>query len=139
MGTIAMTEAPLMGHFPDVSSKEGLTLGVRVAGGNITTFKVAFCDSRINWFRCQFQSFKADFSVSAKDEFQDVFVPWSRFSEKWDPATGKHTSEVPPKVASLKRITHLQIWVEGVAGDFHLQLRYIRATMAPRGFREVVV
>merc|ERR1719350_2180920 len=121
-----MTEAPVFGHFPDVSVMDGLTLAVRVAGGDITDFKVAFCDSRINFYRCQFESFKADFTVLPTEEFQDVFVPWSRFSDKWDPATGKHTAERPPALASLRQITQMQIWVEGIAGAFHLQLRDIR-------------
>merc|ERR1712178_77686 len=66
----------------------------------------------------------------ASNDFQDVFVPWSKFSDKWDSATGKHTAEDPPKAASLKSITQLQIWTEGLEGDFNLQVKNIRVTKA---------
>lgn len=130
--TIALTESPLLfGHFPDVSSEDGLVLGVRNAGGNITDFKVAFCDARVNLYTCQLASYKADFSVKASSAVTEVFVPWSKFSDKWAAATGKHTAEHPPSPSTLRGITQLQIWVEGVAGEFHLQIHYIRAGKVP--------
>jgi len=125
--TIALTENPLLAKFPDVSSAEGLILGVKNAGGNISNFKIAFCDSHINFYRCQFQSYKADISIPPSDDFKDLFVPWSKFSDKWSSYTGEHTAEDPPKPESLKSITQLQVWTEGVAGDFLLQIKYIRA------------
>jgi len=126
--TIALTETPILhGKFPDVSMMDGLALGVSLAGGNITTFKAAFCDSR-NPMRCQFQSYKADFKVPRTDT--EVFLPWSAFSDKWSSYTGEHTSEHPPSAASLKSITQLQIWTEGVAGSFALKLHYVRARKA---------
>lgn len=128
--TIALTEAPLVGSFPDISSTSGMTLGIRNAGGNITNFKFAFCDARINFYKCQFASFKADFSVTKSDDFTEVFLPWSKFSDKWSPYTGEHTSENPPKAENLKAITQLQIWTEGVAGTFQLQVKYVRAKKA---------
>mmetsp|Transcript_80485 Transcript_80485/g.163028 ORF Transcript_80485/g.163028 Transcript_80485/m.163028 type:complete len:208 (-) Transcript_80485:76-699(-) len=129
--TIAMTGQPLLGSFPDVSAEEGLLLGLRNVDGNITNFKVAFCDSRILPFHCQLQSFKADFSLERSQDFKEVFVPWSAFSDKWSASTGKHTAEEPPTAVSLKHITQLQIWVEGIAGTFHLLVKYVRAGSAP--------
>merc|ERR1712137_60104 len=120
--TIALTESPLLAKFPDISLEDGILLGVRNLDPNVTTFKFAFCDSRIG-FRCQFQSFKADFDLSATSssaDFSEVFLPWSKFSNKWDSATGKHTSENPPTADDLKALTQVQIWTEGVAGTFHL-------------------
>lgn len=125
--TIAMTETPLKGHFPDVSSMDGLLLGLRNAGGNITSFKVAFCDSRVNWWRCQLQTFKAAFDLPASGDFKEVFVPWSEFSDKWDASTGKHTAEEPPTASSLRSVTQLQLWTEGVLGDFEVHVKYIKA------------
>jgi len=128
--TIALTEgAPFYSKFPDVSSMDGLTVSVRNLG-NFTGYKIAFCDSKINFYRCQFQSFKADLSVSANGDFQDVFVPWASFSDKWDAATGKHTAESPPTKPSLRSISQLQFWTEAVEGDFHLQFQYVRASKA---------
>jgi len=129
--TFAKTEAPLMGHFPDVSSADGIILGLRNTEANVTSFKFAFCDSRFNPYTCQFGTYKADFSLKVSDNFSDVFLPWSKFSNKWAATTGEHTAENPPTPSSLKSITQLQIWTEGVAGHFDLQVKYIRAGSAP--------
>jgi hypothetical protein len=132
--TIAMTEgAPFFSRFPDVSTMDGLTISLRQVGSSFKGYKLAFCDSRINFYRCQMESFKADLPVpmSSNGEFQDVFIPWSKFSDKWDAATGKHTAENPPKAESLKSITQLQIWTEAQEGDFNLQFQYVRASKSP--------
>merc|ERR1712228_242514 len=133
--TIAMTEGfPLLSKFPDVSSMDGLTISVRQVDSNFTGYKLAFCDSHINFYRCQVQSFKADLPVPSalNNDFQEVFIPWSKFSDKWDAATGKHTAEHPPDASSLKSITQLQVWTEAEEGDFHLQFQYVRASKAPQ-------
>ena len=62
---------------------------------------------------------------------QTVFVPWSEFSDKWSPATGQHTSEHPPTAKSLASISQVQLWVEGVAGDFHVWIDGVRAGSRP--------
>merc|ERR1711988_1556944 len=81
--TIAMTEGfPLLSKFPDVSSMDGLTISARNLG-NFTGYKIAFCDSRINFYRCQFQTFKADLLAPPNGDFQEVFIPWTKFSDKW--------------------------------------------------------
>lgn len=129
--TIAMTEGfPMLSNFPDVSSMDGLTVELRQVGTNFSGFKIAFCDSHLNFYRCQVGSFKADLPVpsAGSEEFLKVFVPWSKFSDKWDAATGKHTAENPPTASSLRRITQLQIWTEAAEGDFHLQFKSIRAS-----------
>merc|ERR1719191_675467 len=127
-----MTSSPLTLTFPDVSSMDGLTISLRAVASNYTGYKIAFCDSRLN-FKCQFASFKADLPVpqSSNGEFQEVFLPWSKFSDKWSASTGKHTAEEPPKAASLRSVSQLQFWTEGVAGTFHLQIKYVRAGLAP--------
>merc|ERR1719482_621928 len=113
--TIALTESPLrFAHFPDVSGMDGMIVDAENLGP-VEDFKLAFCDSRLMVFRCQFASFKADFRIPTGKR-QQVFLPWAAFSDKWDAATGKHTSENPPKKGSLESITQLQIWVEGVEG-----------------------
>lgn len=127
--TIALTEgAPFFSKFPDVSSMDGLTVSARNIG-NFSGYKIAFCDSH-SFYTCQFQTFKADLVVMPNSEFQDVFIPWSKFSNKWSATTGKHTSENPPTASNLKSITQLQIWTEAVEGDFHLQFQYVRASKA---------
>jgi len=139
--TIAMTEGfPLLSKFPDVSAMDGLTVEVRQVGENFSGFKIAFCDSRINFYRCQVGSFKADLPVPPpSDAFQEVFIPFTKFSDKWDAATGKHTAENPPTAENLKSITQLQIWTEAVEGDFHLQFKSVRASKAPGANLQLIV
>jgi len=137
--TFALTEAQLFARYPDVSSTEGIVIGARSLEASISTFKFAFCDSRLNPYRCQFQTYKADFILEPSDEFRDIFIPWSKFSDKWSAATGAHTAENPPKADSLRSITQLQIWVEGVAGKFHIQVKYIRAGKAPSAPSQILV
>lgn len=137
--TIALTETPLVGKFPDISSTDGIILGLKNLDANITAFKFAFCDSHINVYRCQFQSFKADFTIEPSDDFSEVFLPWSKFSDKWSASTGKHTAEEPPKAASLRSVSQLQFWTEGVAGTFHLQIKYVRAGSAPSSAAKVYI
>lgn len=136
--TIALTESPLLAKFPDVSAMKGLVVGARNVGSSYSGFKVAFCDSRIG-FTCQFKSFKADLLVAPGSDFVDVFVPWKAFSNKWDAATGKHTAENPPTASNLKSITQLQLWTEGVEGDFHLQVKYIKAALASGDVQTLLV
>jgi hypothetical protein len=129
--TFAYTDGQLTTSFPDVSKMDGVFLNVRNMDANVTKFKFAFCDSRINPYTCQFKTYKADFSVEAGQDFAEVFLPWSKFSNMWSPETGEHTKENPPTASTLSSITQLQIWVEGVAGHFHLQVKGIRAGMKP--------
>ena len=88
----ALTCSSLLSTFPDVSAEDGLLLKLKNAAGNVTDgYKFAFCDSRISPYRCQFGTFKADLKLapaSAAAAPQTLFVPWSRFSDKWSPATG---------------------------------------------------
>ena len=127
--TIALTSNPFA-SFPDVSSEDGLLLGMRnvpLPGGNVTKFQAAFCDSHIDIYRCQFASYKAAFTLPHSSTMQEVFIPWSRFSDKWSAETGAHTKEDPPTSKTLKSISQLQLWVEGVEGDFHVWLHHVSA------------
>ncbi|CAK0883588.1 unnamed protein product [Prorocentrum cordatum] len=130
--TIALTEGPLLSRFPDVSAMDGLAVSVSNMGAPYSGFKIAFCDSHL-FFRCQFQSFKAALPVpaAASRGFQEVFVPWKEFSNRWNASTGEHTAESPPGPSSLRSITQLQLWAEGVEGDFDLRFSYVRAVRAP--------
>jgi len=90
------------------------------------------------------QSFKADFQVTAaKFEWQIVKIPFTSFSSDWSDFTGscttkdptgqqhvcctKATQDVCPKSWNLNEITDLEIWSEGTAGKFYLEIDYIAA------------
>jgi hypothetical protein len=128
--TLARTDHQLTTTVQDMSTYDGMHMGVRNLG-NITDFKFAFCDSHLDFWHCQYKSFKADFSVPADSNLHQISFPWSAFSNKWDPATGKHRSENPPTESNLQSISQLQIWTEGLVGDFHLQVEFIRVGKIP--------
>lgn len=129
----ALTGSQLTAEFPDASAEDGLVLKMANVAGNITAYKVAFCDSRVNPYRCQFGTYKADMTLkpaSASAQPQTIFVPWSNFSDKWSASTGEPTKADPPTTSSLKSITQMQVWVEGVAGDFKTNIYEIGAGSA---------
>ena len=130
----ALTGSQLTSKFPDASAEDGLVLKMANVAGNVTAgFKVAFCDSRANPYRCQFGTYKADLALkpaSAGAQPQTVFLPWNKFSDKWSASTGEPTKADPPTASSLKSITQMQVWVEGVAGDFTTNIYEIGAGSA---------
>ena len=89
-------------------------------------------------------SFKAGFEVNGTD-WQVVSVPFSSFSYDWSGYTGacdtkdpgifghQHhccTSEHPevcPTDKFLSTMTDVEVWAEGVEGDFHIELQWVRA------------
>lgn len=131
--TIAMTEDPTLGtaKFPNVAKEDGLTVTLRNVKGNVTQFKVAFCDTHIDPYRCQFGTYKANFTAKHSNGFTTVFLPWDAFTDKWSPSTGEPTAHDPPNHYSLASISQVQLWVEGIAGDFHVEIEGIRADKKP--------
>jgi hypothetical protein len=80
--------------------------------------------------------FKAHFTVPSGNDFVEVRIPFSSFSDHWDPATGEQITtcsdehqEVCPKASDLKHIRWIEVWAEGVAGDIHLELKSIFANL----------
>merc|ERR1712198_541090 len=65
--------------------------------------------------------------------FVDIVIPFTKFSDHWDPSTGNHISEcsedpkVCPTEKALAKITQIRIMSEGVAGDFHIEVESISA------------
>merc|ERR1711871_47631 len=99
-------------------------------------------------------SFKAGFSLKGSD-WQTVRIPFSSFSWDWSDFTGrcdtkdpsafgrpgaqhhcctKDHPEVCPKAKFLKAIDMVAIWAEGVAGDFHIEIKSIAASAAEAWF-----
>lgn len=99
-------------------------------------------------------SYKADFAVSGGD-WQLVEVPFTQFSYDWSSYTGRCDSQDPPDFLGrdgvqhnccsdsgiepsnaavcidsqyLSTINDLQIWAEGVAGEFSLEIEWVGAT-----------
>jgi len=88
-------------------------------------------------------TFKAGFNVTGT-EWQTVKIPFSEFSYDWSDFTGRCDTkdpnngtqhvccsaghpEVCPTAAFLGSITSVAVWAEGVAGDFHIEIKSIGA------------
>lgn len=84
-------------------------------------------------------TFKAGFNVTGT-EWQTVKIPFSEFSYDWSDFTGRCDTkdpnngtqhvccsaehpEVCPTAAFLGSITSVAVWAEGVAGDFHIEIK----------------
>ena len=88
-------------------------------------FKAGFVADTLD---TQFGAFKADFAVEATSSgFQTVRIPFEKFSNKWSSATGEPTKKSPPSARNLRDIRQLQLWAEGTAGPFHIELQSIAA------------
>jgi len=72
--------------------------------------------------------FKAPFQVAAGDDFSEIRIPLSDFSDKWSSATGELTTlckddaSVCPTADKLKKVQRVAIWGEGAAGKVHIEL-----------------
>lgn len=123
----------------DASAAEGgdLVMKVRSSTPEYTGFKVSFAASTLNpTLACASGGstalgrgcFKSPFSVAAGDDFSEIRIPLSEFSDKWSSATGELTtlckddSSVCPSANKLKKVQRVAIWGEGVEGKLHIEL-----------------
>lgn len=131
------------GSYPDASAMIGgnFVLTVRSSTANYTGFRFSFASGTVSpMYSCAggggipfsrgcFKS-KA-FTVPAGDDFTTVKLPIDSFSDKWSSATGEQTStcaqdkDVCVTAEKLKKIQHLSVWGEGVAGKIHLEIKSI--------------
>merc|ERR1712100_418376 len=92
-------------------------------------------------------SFKAGFQLKNQTDWQLVQIPMTDFSDDWSPFTGRCDTKDPtgkqhhccgagddaqycPTTKFLSTLTDLEIWAEGVAGDFHIELKWLGASKA---------
>jgi len=132
------------GEYNDASSTidGSIVLRVRSSSPDYAGYRMVFVGNALSpSYACRFGGtvpltngcYKALFNVPPGDEFVDIAIPFSKFSDHWDPGTGNHISEcaddpkVCPTEKALGKITQIQIMSEGVAGDFHLEVESISA------------
>jgi hypothetical protein len=66
--------------------------------------------------------------VAAGDDFSEIRIPLTDFSDKWSSATGELTTlckddpSVCPTAEKLKKVQRVAIWGEGAAGKVHIEL-----------------
>merc|ERR1711998_563375 len=106
-----------------------------------TGFKVSFAASTVNpTLSCAAGGssalargcFKAPFTVPAGDDFTEIRIPLSEFSDKWSSATGELTTlckddaSVCPSADKLDKVQRVAFWGEGKAGQVHIEVDSVR-------------
>jgi hypothetical protein len=126
--------------FANVQGSNALIMTLRTTTPSYFGFKVSLAALTLN---PQFKSFKANFNVSVGDQWTEVVIPWDKFSNDWSPYTGDCTTLDPTgkqhvcctpstpdvciKSADLANIEQIEVWAEGYAGNFTLDLVSIGA------------
>jgi len=137
------------GSFPDASAAVGgdFVLKVRTTTPDYRGFRFAFASGATSTnYACAGGGslpfsrgcFKSPaFNVtSSGDDFVEIKIPVSSFSDKWSSATGEQTTtcaddkDVCPTAANLKKIQRVEIWAEGAEGKAHLDVQSIAVTDA---------
>merc|ERR1712032_59886 len=110
---------------------------VKSSTPDYTGFKISFAASTLNpTFACASGGstalgrgcFKSPFTVPAGDDFTEIRIPLSEFSDKWSAATGELTTlckddpSVCPSEDKLKRVQRVAVWGEGVAGKVNIEV-----------------
>merc|ERR1712032_192560 len=110
---------------------------VKSSTPDYTGFKISFAASTLNpTFACASGGstalgrgcFKSPFTVPAGDDFTEIRIPLSEFSDKWSAATGELTTlckddpSVCPSADKLKRVQRVAVWGEGVAGKVNIEV-----------------
>jgi len=124
----------------DASSADGgdLVMKVRSSTPDYSGFKVSFAASAMSpTLACASGGaipflgrgcFKSAFTVPAGDDFTEVRIPLSEFTDKWDSATGELTTlckddpSVCPSASKLKKVQRIAIWGEGQVGAVHIEV-----------------
>jgi len=121
-----------LGELPDVHRCKNLVLNVK-STQEYQGFRVSFASNRYPRGRPVASGFKSNFKAPT-GSFQDVVIPWSMFSDNWDPVTGEpitvchHDWKACPSRSVLANINSLSIWAEGVSGNVTLLVKNVRAT-----------
>merc|ERR1719428_2067934 len=105
---------------------------VRSSTPEYAGFKMSFAASSLFGAGCTGPGsrgcFKAPFKVPAGDDFTELRIPLSEFSDRWSSATGELTTlckddpSVCPSADKLKKVQRLAVWGEGVAGKVNIEV-----------------
>jgi len=130
------------GKYPDASASAGgdLVLTVRTTTPEYAGFRVSIAAGATSAaYACSGGGslpfsrgcFKAPFVAPAGDNFAEVRVPLSAFSDKWSPATGDITTTCADDASAcvdadaLAAVQRVEIWAEGALGAAHLEIQSV--------------
>ena len=124
----------------------GIVLRVRTSTPEYNGFRIVLAAGTLSpGYACRFGGtaplskgcYNAKFKAPRGNTFKDVVIPFSSFSDHWDPATGDHITEclndpsVCPTAKALGSIEQISVMAEGVAGYIHIELESISAKSRP--------
>merc|ERR1711865_498633 len=134
------------GKFADASGAAGghLLLELRSKTPTYKGFSVAFASgTKIASYACAGGGsipfsrgcFKANFTLasSSDNQFTTITIPFTDFSDKWNPPTGQHSVEcadddcVCPSAHNLASIQRFELWAEEFDGEVNLEVKSISA------------
>jgi len=119
--------------FADVSHCSALTITAKSRNA-YAGFRVSFGTAHPPEGKFYAYGYKAHFDAPVGDDFQTITIPFTRFSDYWDDATGnlvktcQDNSKYCPDEATLRNMKTVSIWGEGVAGEIHLEIKSIGAS-----------
>jgi len=119
--------------FPDVRSCNALALTAR-ANNTYKGYRVSFGTKQPPVHKYFAYGFKAHFDAPMGTDFMKIEIPFIKFSDYWDDATGEQIKTCQdnkiycPDDETLKDMKTISIWAEGVAGYVHLEVKSIAAT-----------
>lgn len=141
--------------FADITGLDNIVLKVKSSTPSYQGFKIAFAAPGIPKTSLYGgSSYKAGFKLTSSTDWQLVSVPLTQFSYDWSGFTGDCDTKDPdqfgrkgpqhyccdksglepskPEVCVdakfLNKINDLEVWAEGVEGDFNIQIESIGAT-----------
>jgi len=142
-------------EFADISIYDSISLRVRSSTPTYQGFKIAFAAPGIpkSSMFVPTGSYKAGFQLHGS-AWQVVDIPLTEFSRDWSAYTGRCDTKDPSNIFSkgtqhyccdksgqkpskpdvcvedkfLKTISSVELWAEGVHGDFHLEVDWIGAS-----------
>ena len=120
------------GDYPDMRSCDGLTLNIK-SNTKYSGFHVSF---GMNYAGSNpfIHGYKAAFNAPPVGQFGDVFVPFTEFSDNWEPTTGdqivtcEDDKQFCPDDKTLYNIERFEIMAEGEVGDVDLEIKSVTAT-----------
>merc|ERR1719436_693703 len=119
--------------YPDVRSCSSLALTAR-ANNTYAGYRISFGTKQPPIHKFFAFGFKAHFDAPMGSDFTTIEIPFTKFSDYWDDATGEQIKTCQdnkiycPDDATLKDMKTITIWAEGVAGYVNLEIKSIAAT-----------
>jgi len=118
--------------FPDATGCKALSFVAR-STTKFAGYRISIGTSKAPGGKFFANGFKAPFTAPL-DQFAEVTIPFSDFSDFWDDATGKilHTCAEDARFCvdakTLKNMSPITIWAEGAQGPVHLEVKSITAS-----------